>query len=218
MTDGQTPAEPVQTPLQQVVPPPAQTPSGAPEGFIEKARFDGLVRKVEELTLANRSISDQLAQKTSELEQLKGQLTVKDTEKTVAVGERDKLLQDKVQQLSSMEAELAELRGMKLKFEVIKELGRPELMKIIDRIPAMTDKEALKTVMADFAGFADDLVKEREKQLLAGVTPPIAQSAQVAMPASNQAWEAHVNSLPLGSPERAKAMDDFYTWLQQNNK
>jgi len=218
MTDGLTPAEQDQTPLQQATPPPAQTPPGAPEGYIEKARFDGLVRKVEELTLANRAATEQLALKTSEIEQLKGQLTVKETEKTVAVGERDKLLQDKVQQLSSMEAELAELRGVKLKLEVAKELGRPELMKIIDRIPNLTDKEALKTVMGDFATFADDLVKEREKQLLAGITPPVSQSAAKALPASNQAWEAHVNSLPLGSPERTKAMDDYYTWLSETNQ
>jgi hypothetical protein len=192
----------------------------APEGYIEKPRFDGLVRKVEELTLSNRAFSDELAQKTSEIEQLKAQLGIKDTEKMVAVSERDKQLQEKVQKLTELEKENKELRALKLKLDVIKKIGRPELLKIADKIPAMDDPEALEVVMKDFAGFADELVQAREKQLLAGYTPGLnaAQSAAIGKPSTEAEWNRHVETFELGSPERQRAMDDYWDWLAAKNK
>ena len=86
------PVEPVETPPQPVATPPATQPQGPPEGFVEKARFDGLVRKVEELTLTNRGLTDNLTQTSSEKEQLTGQLAIKDTDKAAAVGEYQKQL------------------------------------------------------------------------------------------------------------------------------
>jgi hypothetical protein len=207
--------EEVQPPVEQVAPPPQQGAASVDW----KARYDGLVRKVEELTLGNRSLNDQLAAKSSELEQLRGQLVVKDAEKSTTVGERDKLLQAITQEKTALESELAELRGLKLKVEAIQEMGRPELLKVAHRIPAMTDKEALKTVLADFAGFADELVQAREKQLFAGITPPVssAGNARPAVPASEQEWERAINALPLGSRERSQAFDDYYVWLEQKH-
>lgn len=212
MTDG------TETPVEQngATPPPQQQEK--PVDW--EARYKGSVRKVEELTIRVRDLEAQLAGVSSEKEQYKAQLGTKDVEKDVAVGERDKLLQTAVQEKSRLETELAELRGLKLKVEVIRELGRPELIRIADRIPAMTDKEALKTVLQDFAGFADDLVQQREKQLLAGVTPPPSSggSTKLVLPASEGEWEKHINALPLGSKERAKAFDDYYGWLEQKHK
>ena len=73
MTDqiAQTSGQQETTPGQQA---PAVSGSTAPEGFIELARYNGLVRKVEGLTLSNRSLTAHLGRKTSEIEQLKGQL------------------------------------------------------------------------------------------------------------------------------------------------
>ena len=207
----ETPGEQVQstaTPLQQVV-----------TSTDWEARYKGLVKKVEELTLATRTSNEQLAAKTSELEQLRSQLVVKDAEKSATVGERDKLLQQMAQEKTTLEAQLAELQGLALKVEAINELGRPELLKIAHRLPAMTDKEALKTVLQDFAGFADELVQRREKDLLAGVTPALSSAGNVksATPASEGEWEGHINSFELGSRDRAKAMDDYWTWLERKH-
>jgi hypothetical protein len=197
--------------------PPPQ-PAGAPEGYIEKARYDGLVRKVEELTLDNRKLTDQLAAQSSEIEQLKGQLAIKDTEKTVAVGERDNKIQTVLQENATLQAELTELRGLKLKVKVINDLKRPELLRIADKIPNLQDEEALKIVMQDFAGFADDLVKQREQQLLSGVTPPLGPgNVTPSEPESDRGWQEKINGLPLGSPERQKAMDDYGDWLIRRN-
>ena len=185
-----------------------------------EARYKGLVKKVEELTLSNRTLNEQLTAKSSELEQLRSQLVVKDAEKVSVVGERDKLLQSITQEKVALESELTDLRGLRLKIEAIQELGRPELLKIAHRIPGMTDKDALKVVLQDFAGFADDLVQQREKQILAGVTPPLssAGNAHPNQPASEQEWETHINSLGLGTKERGKAMDDYWTWLEKKHQ
>src|SRR5512143_1236233 len=117
----QTPVE--QTPQTQV--PPQQVANANPSGSNVdwKARYDGLVRKVEELTLTNRSLNDQLGAKTSELEQLRSQLVVKDAEKTASVSQRDQLLQSITQEKTALEGELADLRSLKLKVEAIQELG-----------------------------------------------------------------------------------------------
>jgi hypothetical protein len=192
----------------------------APDGFIELVRYNGLVRKVEELTLSTRGLNDQLAAMSSENEQLKAQLGLAATEKTVAVGERDKQLQEKVQANMALEKELTELRGMKLKYDVIKKLNRPELIRIADKIPAMTDPDALEVVMKDFASFADEMVTAREKQLLAGITPGVnpTQATIAATPQSEADWDRHIESLPLGSPERNQAMDRYWDFLAAKHK
>src|SRR5512133_3531894 len=77
-----------------------------------KARYDGLVRKVEELTLTNRNLNDQLMAKTSEMEQLRSQLVVKDAEKSASVSQRDQLLQSITTEKTALEGELSELRSL----------------------------------------------------------------------------------------------------------
>jgi hypothetical protein len=206
----QTPAAPVQ----QSTP---TYPAPPPAGFVEQARFTGAIQTIEKLTLEKRDLDAKFAQLTSENERLKGEAVQGDTERTIAVGERDKQLQTLVEQDKAKDNELAELRALKLKMEVAKEIGKPDLIKIADRIPSISDREVLKTVMSDIAGFADDAVRAREKELLAGITPGISgvQPVRSVSPANEKEWTAHINSLPLGTTERAKAFDDYYEWLQK---
>lgn len=187
--------------------------------YVEKKRFDGLQLKVQELVEAKKATDALLAQKDAEIARLSGEITLKDTEKNVSIAERDKQLQEVVQSKSQAEAELAELRALKLKLEVVDELGRPELVKVLKSVPNLTDKDALKVVLEDFARFGDESAAARERQLLAGVTPPVsAAQASGASPQSHEAWTRHIESLPLGSTERAKAMDDYWSWGLQNQK
>lgn len=180
-----------------------------------KARFDGQVRKIEELTLRARDLEGQLAAKASEIEQLRAQLSLKDTEKTAAVGEREKTIQDLTQSRVSLEAELKRLRGLEMKVKVAKEMGRSDLMPVLDTIPTVTDETALKSVLETLSEYADKAVREREKQLLSGITPPIANGGAKGsgVPASDAEWNDVINRLPLGSMERAKAHDDYWNWL-----
>ncbi len=199
-----------------------QQPASSSAGQTDwKARYDGLVRKVEQLTLDNRTLTEQLGGKSSELEQLRAQLGLKDTEKSAAISERDRQLQEAVQKATGYETELNELRALRLKLEVAKELGRPDLMKIAERIPNMSDKEALKTVLSDFANFADEAVREREKQLLSGITPALSAaqtSATPGVPTSEGEWMKFIEGKPLGSPERDKAWSDYWSFLEAKNK
>jgi len=199
------------TPDGQQTPPPAGNQT---ENW--EARYKGMLPVVERLTKEKKALEEQLAPRNSEIEQLKAQLIIKDTEKTVSVGERDKTLQEVVQAKTALETELNKLRALKLKIEAINELKRPELLAIADSLPDMTDKEALKTVFGNFANFADDAVKAREKQLLAGITPGTSATPPSDLPTSEQAWLKHADSFPLGSPERAKAMDGYWNFMTKS--
>lgn len=200
----------------QPAPAPVQQTGAAPEGFIELPRYNGLVRKVQELTLANQDLNAQLSVKTSEIEQLKGQLSIKDVEKQVAVGERDTRLTTALSDLEKAQANAKELKSLQLKIKIAKDLNRPDLIKIADRIPSVDDEAVMKSIMEDFARFSDDAVKTRESQLLSGITPlGNAPPAGPAEPSSPQGWQDKVNSLPLGSKERAKAMNDYGDWVEK---
>ena len=146
------------------------------------------------------------------------QLSLKDVEKTAALGERDTQLQTYITKTQQQENELKNLKALELKIKVAKKLNRPELLKIIDRIPALEDEETLEVVMKDFIGFADDLVASREKQLLAGTTPGAGAGGQTgSKPASKEGWEKYYNGLPLGSKERSDALYEYGEWLEKNH-
>lgn len=197
---------------------PTGTPSPTPTEDYKK-RFDGAILKIQELTLKSREVEAELAKKASEIEQLQAQLNIKDVEKTAAVGERDKQLQEYVTRTQQQQSELKALQALQLKVKVARKLNRPELLKILDNIPALEDEATLETVMKDFIGFADDLVATREKQLLAGITPGVGAGAQApAKPATPKGWEEYINALPLGSTDRAKALDEYGDWLELQNK
>lgn len=185
-----------------------------------EARYKGQVKKIEELVTANRDLNTQLEARASEMEQLRAELGLKDTEKNAAVSQRDKQLQDVVSAKTQMESEIAELRAMKLKMEVAKELGQPELAEILDSIPNMTDKEALTQVMKTIGDFTQKAVQKREKDLLAGITPGISpvQQANPAAPTSDKGWMEQINSLQLGSKERAQAMEQYWVWAEAQHK
>lgn len=216
--DPETPTTPVQ-PAPAPVQPAVGTPAPTDAGTDWKARYDGLVRKVEELTLRGRDLEGQLVTKNSETEQLRVQLTVKDAEKSAAVGERDTRINTFVTEASQMQSDLDRLRALELKLKVANDLGRPELMKIADRIPAVTDEEALKTIMGDFANFVDTAVQQREQQLMAGITPGYAPpTASSAAPQSEEGWLQRIEGLPLGSPERGRALTDYGAFLEQKHQ
>jgi hypothetical protein len=208
-----------QTPTPDTIVPAGSGATPPPAGEDYKKRFDGAILKIQELTLSRRDVDAELAKKVSEIEQLQAQLGLKDIEKTAAVGERDKQLQDAITVRQQQESELKQLRGLSLKIKIAKRLNRPDLLKIVDRIPDLEDEAVLETVMKDFAGFADDAALAREKQLMAGVTPAVGAGATAPnQPSTPEAWQENINNLPLGSKERAKALNDYGDWLENQHK
>jgi len=182
-----------------------------------KKRYDGQQIALQKLSLEKQDLQKQLDAKISEAEQLGAQLSLKDTEKTVAVGERDKQLQEALGKIQMLETENNELKALALKVQIARELKKPELIEIAEAFPNLTDKDMLTQVMKDIAGFSDNQVKARESQLLAGTLPTIVQGdASPAMPATEQEWMDRINSFDFGTPERQKALDQYGDFL--NNK
>jgi len=210
-----TPDQQVRTPDQQASAPAQQQQGG--EDW--KKRYDGLVKKTEELVGEIKTLKAELATKTSEIEQLNGQLSLKDVEKSAAVGERDKNIEKLVLDNQSAQKELERLKALELKIKVANELGQPELIKLADTIPNMTDEDALKTVMKNIADYASIKVQEREKQILAG-TAPIAGTgnAPAPGPSSQNEWMEHIEKFPLGSRDRATALDKYGQWLEDTHR
>jgi len=176
-------------------------------------RYKGTGPVINKLTTDNNTLQAQIATLTSQLEQAKAQVGLKDVEKLAAVGERDKQLQQLIEAQTQSTAELARLKALELKLKVAKKLGKPELMEIADTIPSVTDEAALEQLMSSVAEWGDKQVLQREKQIMSGVTPGVSSTpAAPTTPSTQEAWQAHVNSLPVGSPERKKAMDAWWSW------
>jgi hypothetical protein len=218
------PVEPVVDPAPEPTPPqpPATPPATAPraevpEGYIEKARYDGLVRKTEELTLSNRDLNAQLAAATSEKEQLSSQLGIKDTEKSVAVGEYQKQLEQALETNTSQASELQALRAMKSKMELVKKHNAGHLLPILDRIPYVEDEEAMEIVFTDFLKWGEDIAKNRENQLLAGYVPPAAPNIPESEPVTPQTkadWDKYIQS----ADDKEAAFQEYWAWGQSQTK
>jgi len=183
-----------------------------------EARYKGSVAKIEQLTVAQRDLQTQLEAKSSETEQLSSQLGIKDTEKDVAISERDKRLEQELLTNQELVAKNEQLTAFKLKADIASELGMPELLAIAEHIPNLTDKEALTTVMKDFSSFTQTQVKKREEQILAGVEVSTGgQHTEATTPTTDKGWEEHINSFPLGTPERDKAFEGYKKYLEETH-
>jgi len=222
ITPELTPEQQAAALAQQAASPPVVTPPVAPVVAVPdpdtdwEKRYKGSVKMVEQLTIANRDHASQQQLQTSEIERLKADLANKDIERTVAVSERDTNLETALTASAAKDTELAKLRAHKLKVDLAKELGHPELISILDRIPDMEDHEVQKTVMMDFVQFREAGIQEREKALLSGTTPPVSPVISTpATPTTTEGWAAYVEDLPLGSKERTKASDEWFEWTRQ---
>lgn len=209
MADEQTPVEQVNSQQQATY---AAT-QVAPDLEWEK-RYKGMVPKVEELTKQVRDLQTQLQTKTSETERLSADLGLKDVEKASITDEMKRKYEELFTNNNQATSELRELRALKDKMDLVKEIGDPRLYKVIEKLPHSEDKEIMRNLFMDFSGIFEEAAKEREKQILAGVTPPTAstQAETVIAPSSPEEWTKHINSFIPGSPEKQKAMDSYWRW------
>jgi hypothetical protein len=189
-----------------------------PEGYVEKARYAGQVQKVQTLSQANSGLTNDLATSTQRIAELEEQLTATGTEAETKITGLSTSLEGLNTELSGLKEQNADLQAFRTKVNAAKEMGRPDLLPILEHLPNFEDADQLKTVLNDFAGFADQAAQSREQELRAGTTNTTVSPAQNATPASEQAWLESVEKLPLGSTERAAQMDRFGDWLQEKNK
>jgi len=199
----------------------SQQPGNPPEGFIEIARYNGLVRKVQELVEAGKSNDTTLANLKLDLERHKADLVEKDASLKVAVSERDRRLEAMVTEKAEIQSEFKRLKALEAKVKVANEIGRPELLGAIKNLPDLESEDALKMIFEDIAKFADTAAKKREEQLLAGVTLPttgVNTNSINNTPSTEAEWENHLAKQELGSPEYQKALDSYWNFQIKNQK
>ena len=192
-----------------------QSSAAAPEGFVEKARLDGALTRIQELTLANRSLTDQLTAANQKIGSLESDGAQKAATWQAQQSEFETKLQGAEQEKSQLNSRLSGFEATQLKLKVIKELKRPELVDILDVIPDIADEAQLREKIVSLANFASTLTQKREQELLAGEThvENNANTKAANLPSSNEGWQSYVNSLPLGSPERQEAMNAWHAQL-----
>ena len=197
------------TPDQQDPSPDQQVPADPPPPEDYKPRYDGAVRKMQELSETIKSLQGQLEAKSSEIEQLNSQLSSKDAE----FGTARKTFEDQFNTIKTeheqAKGELSRLRALNTKVEIVKELGQPELIKILDTFPDTDDRDFLKRSMETVASFTASQVKVREQELTAGVIPSVNAPASKPLPATAQEWDKYIQSLPHGE-KRNEAWDLYF--------
>jgi len=201
MTDEtNTPEQPDQTPGQQ---------DPSPEGFVEQARFNGLMQRNEALSAQLETTNGNLAARSSELEQLNQQITELEASHAARVDETNLTVIQLNGQISTLTEANADYDSLQLKLKVANELGRPDLMALAQHIPNSTDEAVIKDALTAFAGFSDGAVQKREAQLLSGVSPNGGGVGAPAMPTTPEGWANYVNSFTLGTPEREAALKAY---------
>jgi hypothetical protein len=184
-----------------------------------EARYKGQVPLIERLTLDGRSKESQLVQLASEVEQLKAQLNLKETEKTASVSERDRQIQEIIQAKTTLESELKRLKALEAKVQVAKELKHPELLTVIDTIPSVEDPEALKTIMSNLVDWGENIRRQEQERILSGITPQTSSVPQTAAtPASVDEWQRYISEAEVGSKEKLRRMEEFRNWGMASTK
>lgn len=184
-----------------------------------QARYNGQQVKLQQNATTIQTLTAQVTELQQKIVDLTAQLSTKGTEQTTLVGQRDQTIQSLTQETSTLKTELATLKALQNKLAIIKKLGRPELISIMDAVPASEDPAQTEAAMNTLIGFADSMVQAREKQLAGGVTSTGGGNAVPSkpLPTTSADWEKHLNSLPMGSKERKEAMEQWGAWAKEQS-
>jgi hypothetical protein len=194
------------------------TPAQETGEMVPKARLDGALAKIQELTLANRALAEQIATKDIQLGDLTAKVTTLEAEKGQLVGQHTTALKELNDKYTDAQGQLAQKEALERKLSAIKTSGHPELLAIIDSLPVAEDDEKQLQVINNMAAFATDLVKKREAELLAGTTDGSSGIGAIHAkdkPTTSEGWQAYINSLPLGSKERQAAFDEWFAFANK---
>jgi hypothetical protein len=185
------------------------------EGYVEKARLDGALVKIQELTLANRALAEANTANQTKIADLTATLTQKEADNAALVGQHKTALEEIKGKFDTTSQELQKASARNLKLEAIKASGHAELISIIDDLPAAENAEAQLQIVNNMAKFAEGLVKKRESELLAGNTDSstgMGTSLTPNMPSTEEGWQKYVQTFPVGSKERTAAFDEYFVW------
>ena len=188
-----------------------------PAGYVPVLRLTNALQKIEQLTLANRALADQSVAKDATAGQLQAKLSLNEAQIAASAGEHSSILLNLTKERDALKVEVAKFTATKAKIKLINDAKRPELYQILDSIPDAADEAGQKKIIDDLGAFAVNIASQREAQLVAGTIPgnnnPQGGTA-AALPTSDKEWAVHLNALTLGSPERGKAMDQYFEWTR----
>lgn len=188
------------------------------QGYVPEARLTGALQKIQELTLTNKSLMDQLTAANTRIGELQAQSQSKETEWSAKVGEGSQAIQTVTGERDGLKAENARLQAELDKAKLVGEMKHYNLLPILDQIPSDPDPEVQKANIERMATWANDLLAARENALTAGQTQTVTQpngtvTAASESPKTPKQWEAHIESLPYGSPEREAAWNTYWEVL-----
>jgi len=151
-------------------------------------KFKGQVKVIQDLTLENRSLKEEITKIQNLMAEKEASATVTSSEHQATVTARDKQIEELVQSNRELNSQLEPLQALKTKLDVVTEMNVPHLMPVLADIPNITDPEALKKIVEGFSGIVDSQVKLREQQLMSGVIPQVSSNNQtIDTPSSDQA-------------------------------
>lgn len=181
-------------------------------------RYKGASQVINQQANRIKELEAQLSSAASDNEQLRSSLGIKDVEKDTAVNSYKTQLEAALSEKATTAAELNRLKALEAKLKTARELGATHLFPLLDSIPYVDNPDAQKEIMKTFVDWGDSLVKDREKQLTAGLTPssPSIPSSP-SLPTSNKDWEEYVNSKPFG-PEREQAYEQWWKFGASQTK
>ena len=180
-----------------------------------ESRFKGLQRKYNAQLELDRERENELAElraKVEKIEKQNGELAV---QKDALMSENQLKIDELTRMLSEKEGTVKELSSYQKKVTIAKELGHPELIRVIDSIPNSENEDDIKKAFQDIVSLTQDLVKMREEQLLEGNSPGGVPNDAPVLPSSQEGWMDYVNKFPLGSNERQDAMDKWFEFNQR---
>jgi hypothetical protein len=188
--------------------------SSAGAEMVEKKRLDGALQKIEELTLVNRTLNEQLTALKGEKVTLMAEYGQKESAWTAQQSEFTTKLTSAEQERTRLAAELEASKALKLKMKIVQELNAPALYNVLDVVPDSTDEAVLRPALQKLAQFAGTIAQTREQELLTGVTNvEKAPENNAQLPNSDEAWQSYINGFKFGSPEYTSAMDAWHKWL-----
>ncbi len=208
---GQLPTPPV-TPA-PVTPVTPVTPAAAPEGFVELHRLTKALQKIEQLTLENRQHVLEHTRLTTQVTELQQGAATASVAATTSTATLTAELVTAKATIADQAAKLADSEATKRKIEAITVAKQPQLLALLDVIPAEETPEAQLATVQRLSAFSANLVQQREVELTTGIVPETITPVVTVVPASADEWMAKINALPDG-PEKETAWNGYFASTQ----
>ena len=180
-----------------------------------ESRFKGLQRKYNLLMETKSELEEQLTSLTSQREQLEKKADTLSVERDTLLSENQTKINELTRMLDEKDNSIKELSSYQKKVKIAKEMGHPELVRVIDSVPNTDDEDTIKDAFKAIIELTQDAVRYREEQLFEGQMPGGLDNDAPPLPTTERGWQDYVEKLPVGSQGRSDAMDAWFDFTQR---